>query len=137
MAPRWKFALPVVGLIVFAGIGWHSYRKAREGNAALGRYFYVGSVIRLDSHPRPEGPPDQCDETKGACVTWDTSDVSLWHQPGTLERILIICVLPAFIIGLFITFGLGTLGVNEIVSFMISMPPLIFGWFYFVGSLID
>src|ERR1700693_1045800 len=54
MAIRWKVVLPFFGLIVFAGISWHSYANPLEGNAAVGRYFYVWSTIRLDSHPRPE-----------------------------------------------------------------------------------
>jgi hypothetical protein len=45
--------------------------------------------------------------------------------------------LPAFAIGLFITFGLGKFGISEVLSFMISMPLLVSTWFYFVGWLID
>jgi hypothetical protein len=133
MGMRWKFALPVVALIVFAGISWDSYRNPREGKAAVERYFYVGSVIRLDSHPRPERPPDPCDETKGPCVTWDMSEAGLWHHPGMLQRILAFCSLPALFIGLFITAVLGKYGMNQLLVYMISMPPLIFGWFYFIG----
>jgi hypothetical protein len=137
MAIRWKLVLPALGLIAFAAISWHSYRNPREGNAAVGRYFYVGSGIRLDSHPRPERPPDPCDETRGPCVTWDTSDVDLRHHPGMLERILAFCALPALLIGLLITAVLGKYGMNQILGYMISMPLLIFGWFYFVGWLVD
>jgi hypothetical protein len=41
-----------------------------------------------------------------------------------------------------LTFGahaqqFGGFGMNQILSFMISMPLLIFGWFYFVGWLLD
>jgi hypothetical protein len=45
--------------------------------------------------------------------------------------------LPAFVIGLFITFGLGRFGISEVLSYMISMPLLISAWFYFVGWLVD
>jgi hypothetical protein len=44
---------------------------------------------------------------------------------------------PAFAIGLLIVSGLGHVGINEIWSFLISLPPLIFTWFYFVSWLID
>jgi hypothetical protein len=137
MAIRWKVVLPVVGLIVFAGISWHSYRNPSEGNAAVGRYFYVGSVIRLDSHPPPERTPAPCDSAKEPCVSMGIEDVGLWHHPGTLERIITFCVLPAFFIGLFITGVLGRFDMNQIVAYMISMPLLIFDWFYCVGWLID
>lgn len=45
--------------------------------------------------------------------------------------------LPAFVIGLFITFGLGRFGISEVLSYMISMPLLISAWFYFIGWIID
>jgi high-affinity Fe2+/Pb2+ permease len=48
-----------------------------------------------------------------------------------------VSALPAFVIGVLIVRGLGRLGVNEVRSFLISMPVLIFAWFYFVGWLID
>jgi hypothetical protein len=124
--------LPALGLIVFAGISWHSYRNPREGKAAVGRYFSVGSVIHLDSHPPPERPPEPCDATKDPCVSWGIPDISPPH-PGTIERIFTLCALPAFFIRLFITSVLGRLGINQILSFMISLPLLIFGWLYFVG----
>ena len=45
--------------------------------------------------------------------------------------------IPAFAVGALIVFGLGHFGVNEIWSFMIDMPPLLFAWYYFIGMLID
>jgi hypothetical protein len=44
--------------------------------------------------------------------------------------------LPALFIGLFITAVLGKYGMNQLLVYMISMPPLIFGWFYFIGLLV-
>jgi hypothetical protein len=64
-------------------------------------------------------------------------DPGLWHPPARLERTFPFCALPAFFIGLFITTVLGKYGMNQILGFMISMPLLIFGWFYFVGWVID
>jgi high-affinity Fe2+/Pb2+ permease len=46
-------------------------------------------------------------------------------------------VLPAFVIGLFITFGLGRFGISEVLSYMISMLLLISASFYFAGWLVD
>jgi len=45
--------------------------------------------------------------------------------------------LPAFAISVLIVSGLGHLGINENWSFLISLPPLIFAWFYFVSWLVD
>jgi hypothetical protein len=44
---------------------------------------------------------------------------------------------PAFIVEAVVLGSLRHLGVNEIWVFMISMPMLIFGWYYFIGWLID
>ena len=44
---------------------------------------------------------------------------------------------PAFAISVLIVSGLGHLGINEIWSFLVSLPPLIFAWFYFVSWLVD
>jgi hypothetical protein len=85
MAIRRKVVLPVFGLIVFAGISWHSYPNPLEGNA-VGRYFYVWSTIRLDSHPCPERPPEPCDATKDPCVSWGMEDAGLWHPPQGLNE---------------------------------------------------
>ncbi|MGB9465504.1 MAG: hypothetical protein WBR10_10350 [Candidatus Acidiferrum sp.] len=45
--------------------------------------------------------------------------------------------IPAFVVEAVVIGGLGRIGINEIWGFMISMPLLIFAWYYFVGWLID
>jgi len=45
--------------------------------------------------------------------------------------------LPAFILGAVVVNGFSRFGVNEIISFMISIPILIFAWFYLIGWLFD
>jgi hypothetical protein len=45
--------------------------------------------------------------------------------------------LPAFLVGTGVVHGLARLGVSEVISFMVSMPLLIFAWFYLVGWLVD
>jgi hypothetical protein len=61
----------------------------------------------------------------------------IWVDPGTVTRTFMAFAMPAFLLSAVIVGGLRRLGINQIWSFMISMPLLIFGWFYFVGSLID
>jgi hypothetical protein len=128
--------LPVVGLMVFMGISYHSHRIGREGNAAIGR-FYLWSTIRLDSDPLNRHSELPCEPSKGPCISWDLNDLDSWQHPGIVERIFEFSALPVFIVGLFITYGLGRLGINEIISYMVLMPLLIFAWFYSVGSVID
>ena len=51
--------------------------------------------------------------------------------------LLILSGLPAFAVGKIIVGGLGRLGINQIWSFLISMPLLLFTWYYFLGWLVD
>jgi hypothetical protein len=132
----WRVFLPVVGLIVFTGISFHSYRVSREGPSVSGRFF-LWSTFRLDSDPLNRHSQFNCVPSKEACVGWDVVNVDSWLRPTTLERIFGISALPALIVGLLMTRGLGLIGINEIWSFMFSMPLLIFAWFYSVGSVID
>jgi hypothetical protein len=136
MSLQSRVVLPVVGLIVFMGISYNSYRAGREGNSAIGR-FRVWSTIRLDSDPLNRRSPTPCVPSTQPCVYWDVNDLDNWHHPGIVERIFGFSALPAFVVGLFITYGLGSFGINEIISYMVSMPLLIFAWFYSVGWLVD
>jgi hypothetical protein len=56
---------------------------------------------------------------------------------GLLARALILSAIPAFFLGQLIAAELGRLGVSEVLTFMVLMPLLIVGWFYFLGRLID
>lgn len=60
-----------------------------------------------------------------------------WIDPGPLPRLLVLSALPAFVVGAVVVESLGRLGINEVISFMILMPLLICGWFYFLGWFID
>jgi hypothetical protein len=133
---RWRVFLPVVGLIVFTGISLHSYRVSREGPSVSGRFF-LWSTFRLDSDPLNRHSQLNCVPSKEPCVVWDVVDVDSWLRPTTVERIFGISALPALIVGLLMTHGLGLIGINEIWSFMFSMPLLTFAWFYFLGWLVD
>jgi hypothetical protein len=101
------------------------------------QFIYWGR-LRLDSAPpKPHSEP-VCKDANNACVTWDVGDVGLWAPRRPLsERAFVLSILPAFVIGVAITFGLGALGVNEIATFMITMPLLITAWFYLMGFLFD
>jgi hypothetical protein len=58
-------------------------------------------------------------------------------HPGSLERVLVVSALPAFCVGIPIVVGLGRIGISQVSSVMVSMPPLIFVWFFLVGWLVD
>jgi hypothetical protein len=45
--------------------------------------------------------------------------------------------IPAFVVGAAIVSGLARLGVSEVSTFILSIPVLIFAWFYFVCRLVD
>jgi high-affinity Fe2+/Pb2+ permease len=60
-----------------------------------------------------------------------------WVTPGWLDRVLVVSALPAFLAGVAVVIGLSKLGVDEVLSFMVSMPILLVAWFYFLGWLLD
>jgi hypothetical protein len=60
----------------------------------------------------------------------------VWVDPGYLQVALIESALPAFLLGAVFVNALGRLGISEVTTFMVSMPPLIFAWYYFVAWLI-
>ena len=45
--------------------------------------------------------------------------------------------LPAFLVGALFVAVLGRLGVNQVWSFLATMPVLILAWCFFVGRLLD
>jgi high-affinity Fe2+/Pb2+ permease len=61
----------------------------------------------------------------------------IWVTPGPLRRVLEITALPAFFFGFFLVAGLGKMGINQVLTFMISMPIFISAWFYLLGWLLD
>lgn len=100
-----------------------------------GRYFWWGSV-RLDSDPlnrRPAMKPC-AQETDEECVE---EPQYIWINPGLIERALVLSALPAFLLVIAVVRGMSHLGVSELLTFMITMPPLTFAWFYMIGWLLD
>lgn len=134
MRIRWRFLLPIIGLLLFAGVTYNSVRFNREAERTTARYFWWSS-IRLDSDPLNRQPSTPCKDGKTGCVSWDP--VYIWVDPGWLTKSLILSAFPAFLIGAMIVGGLRRLGISEISTFMISMPLLIVGWYYLVGRLVD
>jgi hypothetical protein len=133
MRRRWEIVLPMLGLILFASISYHSYRQ----NRAIPGRFFLWSTLRLDSDPLGRRHPSPCAKSESPCVGWDVATIDSWARPNRMERLFVLSALPAFVIGIFVTFGLGRFGVSEVLSYMISMPLLISAWFYFVGWIID
>jgi len=138
MRIQWRLVLPIVGLALFAAETNTSLGFNHKVERAPSRYFYWAG-IRLDSDPLNRRPPapttTACKEGPENCVTWELR--SVWIDPGLLAQGLEYSALPAFILGGFVTIGLGRLGINEIWTFMLTMPVLVFAWYYFVGWLID
>lgn len=135
MSMRWRVALPVSGLLVFALVSHHSFRMNREVQDTACRHFWW-SCIELDTDPLELLPPVAPTCNGGECsVGWDVR--STWVHPGLLTKLLLLSGLPAFVVGLFVVRSLGQLGISEVLSFAILMPLLIFAWYYFVGWLVD
>jgi hypothetical protein len=131
---RWSVIFPVVGLLLFGAITLYSYRTQRGPS----KYFYWSS-IRLDSDPANRRAPTTlpCKDGRQECSEWDLTIADRWIDPGILEIVLIVAALPAFIVGGISVAGLGRLGINQVSSFLVLMPILIFMWFHFVGRLVD
>jgi hypothetical protein len=136
MRMRWRPTLCLWGLILFGLLTYASIQGNREmRHGRHGRYFWWGSV-RLDSDPLDKHPKlEPCTQrTNGDCA-WEP--LYIWVEPGLLENALVLSALPAVLLGRAVVFGLARLGVNELTTFMSTMPVLILAWFYGVGWLLD
>jgi hypothetical protein len=133
---RWRVILPIIGLILFGAVSYHSLRVNQETQHIPSRYFWW-SAIRLDSDPMNKRTRTTVpwENGKENCVNWDLKD--RWVDPGLVEEFLMLSALPAFIVGRFTVVGLGRLGISQVSSFMFLMPVLIFVWYYFIGWLLD
>ena len=129
MRIRWRLVLPLAGLILF---GWGSYESVRW-HPATSRYFWWSS-IPLDTTPL-KNSTSPCKSGNGDCNEWVPE--SMVVHSGWLAKLIFLSAFPAFLVGHFVVHGFSRLGVNELTSFMISMPLLIFGWFFLVGWLLD
>lgn len=137
MRIRWRLALPFVGLLLFALVTKSAFLIDRVTPHNPHRYFWWSS-IRLDPDPLKKHPlaPLPCRDGQENCAGWDLLR-DTWVEPGWLAECFMVSALPAFLVGGVVVSGLGRLGVNEVWSFLISMPFLIFAWYYFIGLVVD
>jgi hypothetical protein len=136
MQIRWGNILPFIGLALFAVVSYQSARINDQLQRSPNRYFWWSS-LRLDSDPlnlHPK-PPERCQYDPAHCADWDVS--TRRNPPGWLDRVLVLSALPAFLAGFALVLALARKGVNEVMTFMVSMPMLLYGWYYFVGWLIE
>jgi hypothetical protein len=123
----------VLGLIVLFVISYSSFRWHRQ--YAKDSHIFLWSSIHLDSDPlnwHPSSRYTPCPPEKPDCFQWDLSTLAV--EPGFLTRALMLSAFPAFIVGAVLVDMLGRLAVSQVASFMVSMPILIFAWFYLVGK---
>ena len=133
----WRILLPAVGLLLFGSVSWLSFNVNREVHRRFSNRFFMWSIIRLDTNPLNQRNRDvgTCKDGDENCVSWDLKN--LWVTPGFLDGLFLLSALPAFVLGRAVVGLIGTLGVNELTSFMLLMPVLIFAWYYFLGWLLD
>jgi hypothetical protein len=136
MRIRWSYILPLVSLLVFGGITRNSVRMNSQMRRIPDRYFSWAS-FRLDTDPlnRHAVAASPCGAYTEDCRSWDLRAIHI--DPGWMAEAFMLLSLPVFALVAVIVFGLGRLGINEVWSFMIAMPPLLFVWYYFIGKLID
>jgi hypothetical protein len=129
MRVRCKFLLPVVGLVLFMGVTY----DAGSWHDACHRYYWW-SYIPLDSEPLNQSD-SACKHGIENCQFFGPE--SIFRTGGSLSRGLILSAAPAFFLGFVVVKAFASYGVGEIPTFMVSMPLLIVGWFYLVGTIID
>lgn len=135
---RWRLVLPVLAIAWF-GVGsysaWHFNRQLDESCPA--RYFYWGS-IRLDSDPLDRHHLFEssvpCNNGRRDCLCWEPV---VWIDPGWGEEAFILLSLPAFLLTRGVIALLARFGVSNVITFFVSMPLLMCGWFYLIGLWID
>lgn len=136
MRIRWRLLLPLAGLVVFGGLTKGAFFIDRVTPHNPHRYFWWFS-IRLDWDPLNKQPHALVPSKDSQENSLGSDLKGMWIEPGLLPEWFMVSALPAFVLGIVTVHGLGRLGVNEVWSFLISMPILIFTWFYFVGRLLD
>jgi hypothetical protein len=135
----WRFIFPACGLALFligTYQGFHFTRQVYRNHPA--RYFYWGTV-RLDSDPLNRHPLPRtvtpCSGGEENCVEFEPDFI--WVEPGLGEKAFILSALPAFAISSLSILVLRRFGISEVITFLVSMPPLIVAWFYALGWLLD
>jgi hypothetical protein len=130
-----RLILPCLGLLLFALGSYESFRVNREEHKNA-RYFWWSS-IRLDRDPlisRPQAAMP-CKDARVDCVEWDPGFISV--EPGLMSKLMVLSAAPAFIFGMFLVRALGRRGIDEVSTFIVSMPLVIGAWYYLVGWFVD
>ncbi len=120
--------LPILGVVLFV-IG--SYQSVRLNQNLSHKYFWW-SAIRLDRDPLNHHPyiAPQCNPETTNCG----AELNfVWVDPGPGTRVFSSSATPAFLLGVFLAHLLGHVGISELLTFILAMPPLIFAWYYFVA----
>jgi hypothetical protein len=136
MRIRWSVILPIIGLLLFAVVTYRSLPLNRHEQDEPRKYYWWSS-LQLDSDPLNHDPAiaAACANKTEGCARLDLRSWDL--QPAWLDRVLVLSALPAFLAGFAVVAGLSKLGVDEVLTFMVSMPILIFAWYFFVGWLLE
>jgi len=81
-------------------------------------------------------PPPPCrPEITNCSEWWEIRGVIV--DPGPILSTLLLSGLPAFFVTARLVHGLGRLGINEVYTFFVAAPLLLFAWYYFLGWLLD
>jgi hypothetical protein len=135
MRLRWRLILPCLGLLLFAMGSYDAFHKNRE-HSNNHKYFWWSS-LRLDrdplnSHPEATTP---CKDEDATCVQWEPG--MMWVEPGWMAKLLVLSSAPALILGMLLVRVLGRGGIDEVSSFMVTMPMLLGAWYFLVGWFVD
>jgi hypothetical protein len=57
--------------------------------------------------------------------------------PGWLDKVLVVSAFPAFLAAFALVLAFGRQGTSEVLIFMVVMPTFLFGWYYFIGRMIE
>ena len=136
MQLRWSTILPMTGLFLFTAVAYRSM-PANHHDRVVPRRYYWWSSLRLDSDPlnRNPAPPKPCPEGIANCSNGETPNVKI--APGWLEKSLVVTGFPALLAAFAVVASLSKRGIDEVLTFFVSMPILLFGWYYLVGWLIE
>ena len=132
----WSIILPLGGLLLFTVVSYQSSHVNDELQRSPNRYYWWSS-LRLDTDPlnRNPKPADRCQDDPQRCASWDVSSPRI--APGWLDKVLVVSAFPAFLAAFALVLAFGRQGTNEVLVFMVVMPTFLFGWYYFIGRLIE
>ena len=129
MRKRRLLILPIIGLLLFVGESWHSYKIHSEMMRPNSCVWWAN--VPLDSSPLEKysgfwrGQLTECE--------FEAHQFIDRAGPPWVTGLLELTAAPAFIAAIGISHGFGKIGVSEVTPFMVSAPPLIFAWYYFVA----